>query len=97
MSFYSATKHALKVVLEGYRQELRTLGKNNIRIGSVSPGLVKTEIVEVMTQNAALSEMLYAKTPHIQSSDVSDTVLQIIASKPHVQIHDVILRHVEEK
>ena len=97
MAFYSATKHALKVVLEGFRQELRSLGKNNIRIGSISPGFVKTEAVEVMTRNPALAEMIYAQTPHVQSSDVADAVLQMIAAKPYVQIHDVILRHVEEK
>ena len=96
MSFYSATKHALKVVLEGYRQELRSFGKNNIRIGSVSPGYVKTEILEAMTQDPELSERLYSQNPHIQSCDVAEIILQMIAAKPYVQIHDMILRHVEE-
>ena len=86
----------MKVLLEGFRQELRSLGQNNIRIGSISPGLVKTEAFERMLQNPAIAEMIQSQIPHIQSSDVADAVLQIIASKPHVQIHDVILRHVEE-
>ena len=73
------------------------MGKNFIRIGSISPGFVKTEAVQVATQNAALAEMIYSSTPHIQSDDVREAVVQMISAKPHVQINDVILRHVHEK
>ena len=72
------------------------MNKNNIRIGSISPGLVKTEAMQTQL-SPSLAEMIFASTPHIQSSDVSDAVIQMISAKPHVQIHDVILRHVQEK
>ena len=29
--------------------------------------------------------------------DVADTVVSLLAAKPHVQIHDVIVRNVNEK
>ena len=73
------------------------MGKNNIRIGAISPGLVKTEAIEVFTQNSALAEMIYGSTPHIQPDDVSNAVIQLLSAQPHVQIHDIILRHVQEK
>ena len=77
--------------------QLRSLDKNNIRIGAISPGLVKTEAIQVFTQNAAVADMIYASSPHIQTNDVTEAVLQIICAKPHVQIHDVVVRHVQEK
>ena len=77
--------------------QLRTLDKNNIRIGAISPGLVKTEALQVFTQSATVSDMIYASSPHIQTNDITEAVLQIICAKPHVQIHDVVVRHVQEK
>ena len=97
MAFYSSSKQALKCILEGWRQELRAMGRNNIRIGAISPGLVKTEAIEVFTQSPDLAEMIYASTPHIQPDDVTNAVIQLMSVKPHVQIHDVIVRHVQEK
>ena len=29
--------------------------------------------------------------------DVSDAVIQMISAKPHVQIQDIVIRHVQEK
>ncbi len=73
------------------------MGKNSIRIGSVSPGLVKTEALGIAVQSPEVAEMIYETSPHIQSNDVTEAVLQMISAKPHVQIHDVCLRHVHEK
>lgn len=77
-AFHSATQDALKILVQGYRQELRSMGKNKIRIGSISLGFVTT-------------------VPHLEANHVCNVMMQILAAKPHVQIHDVILRNVHVK
>ena len=62
------------------------MNKNNIRIGFISPRLVHSSVPEAIITNV----------PHIQTSDVSDTVVQMLSVKPHVQIHDIIVRNVKE-
>ena len=46
------------------------MGKNNIRIGSISPGLTKSEALENNT-GPTVAEMVYANTPHLQSKGPS--------------------------
>lgn len=52
---------------------------------SVSPGLVSTELAE-----ASLFESL----PHLQSKDVSQGVLYALATPPHVNVSEIIMRAV---
>ncbi|XP_049803630.1 farnesol dehydrogenase-like isoform X2 [Schistocerca nitens] len=44
-AMYSASKHAVRVLLEGLRKDL-VARKSKIRVGCVSPGLVRTEILD---------------------------------------------------
>lgn len=77
---------------------MRSKGKNGIRIGAVSPGFVKTDaILAANGGNQALSDMIYSATPHLLADDVTDAVIALMVAKPYVQIHDVLLRHVDEK
>lgn len=46
LRFYSATKHAVRALTEGFRLECRDLGNNNIRVTSISPGIVETEFFD---------------------------------------------------
>ena len=49
------------------------MGKNNIRIGSISPGLTKSEALENNT-GPTVAEMVYANTPHLQSKGPSMSI-----------------------
>ena len=46
-AMYSASKHAVRALTEGIRQELREK-KSSCRVCEISPGLVKTEFFSVM-------------------------------------------------
>ena len=46
------------------------MGKNNIRIGSISPGWTKSEALEKAT-GSTVAEMVYANNPHLQSKGPS--------------------------
>ena len=94
VAFYTATKQAINCLLDGWRLELSSLGKN-IRIGQVSPGLIKTEAVEAAIGKEA-SDAFYGSTPYLTCDDVVAGILHILEAKSHVLTQDVILRHVHE-
>ena len=94
VAYYSATKHALNCLLDGWRHELNSLGKN-IRIGQISPGVIKTAVVEAL-YGKEVSDAFFDNTPHLKCEDVIDGVLHMLQAKPHIQTQDIILRHVHE-
>ena len=49
------------------------MGKNNIRIGSISPGWTKSEALEKST-GPTVAEMVYANNPHLQSKGSSMSI-----------------------
>ena len=57
----------------------------------ISPGLVKTEIFEA----AGLDNKLFEAAHGLQPEDVADAVVYVIGTKPHVNIPELTLRHLE--
>ncbi|CAL4163577.1 unnamed protein product, partial [Meganyctiphanes norvegica] len=94
--FYACTKHAVKALTEGMRQELRD-AKSNIRVAAISPGDVETEFLVRMTGDKAAAKKTYASMNHLQASDIAESVLYILQQPPHVQIHDVLIRPTEQQ
>ncbi|GAB0090171.1 hypothetical protein DMENIID0001_048650 [Sergentomyia squamirostris] len=82
----SASKHALKVITEVHRQEF-IQSKLHIKVSSVSPGFVHTELTK-----RECGEKRVLKTPHLQPEDVSQSVLHVLESPPHVEIHELIIK-----
>ncbi|KAF2902139.1 hypothetical protein ILUMI_04047 [Ignelater luminosus] len=101
MNIYPASKHAVTALTETLRQELNSIG-SKIKISSVSPGYVKTEIFESSCKASGLPGIpatrleLLEKLPSLQAKDVADAVLYILATPPHVQIHELIMQPVGE-
>lgn len=80
---------------EVIRQELNYLKKDKIRVSSLSPGMVKTEIIEA-SGNHEMSEKIYKMWPSLKSEDISQGVLYILGTPPHVQVYELILKPVGE-
>nr|CAD7412173.1 unnamed protein product [Timema cristinae] len=96
--FYSGSKHAVTVLTEGLRRELVALN-SHIRVTSISPGVVDTEIFEVIDpmNGKERKEQLLQNNPFLNSKDISDAVLYTLGTPPHVQVHEIIIRPVGEK
>ncbi|XP_021929734.1 farnesol dehydrogenase-like [Zootermopsis nevadensis] len=87
---YAASKNAVTILTEGLRREL-VEQNSNIRVTSISPGLVKTEILDV-SRNAICSESVYRNYAHLEAKDVAEAVLYVLGTPPHVQVHELIIK-----
>jgi NADP-dependent 3-hydroxy acid dehydrogenase YdfG len=89
--FYSATKHALRALTEGLRQEARANGVP-LRVSMVSPGVVHTEFFSVMSNSDPETIRTYRELPGLTPGDVASSVLYALAAPPHVEVDDVLIR-----
>ncbi|XP_049770987.1 dehydrogenase/reductase SDR family member 11-like [Schistocerca cancellata] len=85
---YSASKHAVRVLLEGLRLDL-VAKKSRIRVGQISPGAVMTEIWDYQTK---FSKEVAVAMAHMQPEDVAAAVVYMLSQHPRVQVYDIILR-----
>ena len=87
---YSATKHAVKAISEGLRQELTG---HNIRVGILSPGTVKTELASSIPGD----EMRDAHQDFVDQLGIpADSYAQMLAfaiSQPeNVDVNEILFR-----
>ncbi|XP_023714644.1 farnesol dehydrogenase-like [Cryptotermes secundus] len=80
-AMFSASKHAVTALTEGLRRELVNL-KSKIRVTSLSPGLVRTEMPP---------EKFLDTCPSLNPEDIADGVLYVLGVPPHVQIHELTI------
>ncbi|PSN53617.1 Dehydrogenase/reductase SDR family member 11 [Blattella germanica] len=81
---YAASKHAVTVLTEGLRRELAQ-DKSKIKVTSISPGLVKTEIIEA-AQSTVAAEDVFNMYAHLEAQDIADAVIYVLGTPPHVQV-----------
>lgn len=88
-SVYCATKHAVRAITESAKMDL--LG-TNIRVSSVSPGLVETEFSKVRfhgDEDQAAS--VYKNMKPLSDMDIAEIILFMANRPPHVNILDTIV------
>ncbi|XP_065164151.1 farnesol dehydrogenase-like [Atheta coriaria] len=88
---YGASKHALTNICEMLRSELTT-NKSKIKVTSVSPGLVRTEINELYSfpdEVEAMKDM-----PMLEPKDVAEAVLYTLGTSPSIMVNEITLRPV---
>lgn len=93
IAVYTASKHAVRALTEGLRKDL-VAHKEGIKVTSVCPGLVKTDIVNDF--KSMTPEQVFQR-PHLQPEDIADAVLYVVGTPPSVQIHELIIKPVGEE
>lgn len=93
-AFYAATKHALRAITEGLRQEAR--GKKvGLRVSQISPGMVETEF-DVVRNFGNGDPEAYSKFKCLQPEDVAQAVLWVLGAPDHVDVHDILMRPISQ-
>ncbi|XP_054756475.2 dehydrogenase/reductase SDR family member 11-like isoform X1 [Lytechinus pictus] len=94
--FYCGTKHMVTALTEGLRTELRAM-KSHIRVCSISPGVVKTEMAARKARQDPAECTFYDTHPSIKAEDVANQVIHVLQQPPYLQIHEILLRPIEQK
>ncbi|XP_013167596.1 PREDICTED: farnesol dehydrogenase-like [Papilio xuthus] len=84
---YPSTKHAVTAFTSSLLGELADC-KHKIKVTSLSPGLVATEMV---------GKHVPEDIPMLQPSEVADALLYVLSTPPHVNIEELTIGSVMEK
>ncbi len=86
---YCATKHAVEALTKGLRIDLL---KHNIKVGSVSPGMVETEFSLVRFHgDAEKASSVYNGLTPLYAEDIAEAILFMVTRPPHVNIDDIFI------
>src|SRR5579871_5992980 len=87
---YSATKHAVRVISEGLRQEVKPY---NIRTTIISPGAVATELPLSITEpDLAAATAKFYKDTAIPAESFADMVAFAMSQPETVDINEILYR-----
>ena len=88
---YCATKHAITAFSEGLRQEFSA--RSNIRVTSIEPGVVATELTDTITDESLQRFIENAKKiVTLQAKDIANAILYAVESPSHVNVNEVLIR-----
>ncbi|KAG5895115.1 hypothetical protein JTB14_008552 [Gonioctena quinquepunctata] len=94
MNVYSGTKFAVTALTETLRQELMGI-KSKIRVTSISPGVVDTPIFdEKMRESQGFKNLI--GNSMLKSEDIADAIIYVLSTPPHVQIHELTIKPLNE-
>ncbi|KAJ8943909.1 hypothetical protein NQ318_019517 [Aromia moschata] len=95
LNVYPASKYAVTALAETLRLELNS-AKSKIKITSISPGAVSTEIVSGNEDFKKILENLVKEKQILDAEDIADSVIYALSTPPHVQIQELTIRPVIE-
>ncbi|WP_233809371.1 SDR family oxidoreductase [Paraburkholderia sp. HP33-1] len=86
---YAATKHAVRVISEGLRQEVKPY---NIRTTIISPGAVATELTQTITDPDVAAGMSAVYQQAIPADSFASVVIFAMSQPEYVDINEVLFR-----
>lgn len=96
-NIYAGSKHAVTATTEVLRQELICSEyKNKIRVTSLSPGEVKTEMVEASGFQGNVEEY-FNSVPALMPEDIAEGVIYVLSTNPRVNVTELTIRPTGER
>src|SRR6201996_7857294 len=86
---YSATKHAVRVISEGLRQEVKPY---NIRTTIISPGAVSSELLETITDAEVAKNADNIRKMAIPADSFASMVLFAMSQPDNVDVNEILFR-----
>ncbi|XP_017780971.1 PREDICTED: farnesol dehydrogenase-like isoform X2 [Nicrophorus vespilloides] len=90
-NMYSPSKFAVTSITEVMRKELLN-AESKIKVSSISPGMTDTEMLKLQGDEIIIPDDMPALNPE----DVANSIIHILGTPPHVQIHELIIKPVGE-
>ncbi|MBW4721605.1 SDR family oxidoreductase [Saccharothrix obliqua] len=90
---YAATKHAAWAITEGLRQELEP----GIRVTTVSPGVVESELADTITEAGAREWMRTYRANSIPSDAIAEAISYAINQPSGVDVNELVIRPVRQR
>jgi len=87
---YCATKHAVRAISEGLRQEVK---EYNIRVTTISPGAVRTELTEHITEPGLAEDVSDVVSKiGVPASTMASMVAFAISQPDDVDVNEILFR-----
>ena len=99
---YCATKHAVRAISEGLQTDLSIRSKkdgNDIKVTTIAPGVVATELAESITYEpakASFIEGMQNVKNALTAEDVANCIQYVLHAPNHVEIGEMIVRPVKQ-
>jgi NADP-dependent 3-hydroxy acid dehydrogenase YdfG len=91
---YCASKHAVDAITKGLRIDLLPF---NIKVTSISPGMVETEFSKVRFKgDEEKAKSVYQGFTPLYAEDVADAVFYASSLPPHVCINDLVITSIAQ-
>ncbi|MFI8876970.1 SDR family oxidoreductase [Streptomyces sp. NPDC055243] len=90
---YSGTKHAAWAITEGLRQE----SDPSIRVTTVSPGVVESELAGTITEAGAAEAMRTYRAHVIGADAIAGAVSYALAQPADVDVNEIVVRPVRQR
>ncbi|WP_127591680.1 SDR family oxidoreductase [Paenibacillus lautus] len=85
---YCATKHAVRAISEGLRQEVGS----GIRVTQISPGVTDSELADSISDDTARQVMKEYRRISIPATSIAHAILYAIEQPPEVDVNEIIIR-----
>jgi NADP-dependent 3-hydroxy acid dehydrogenase YdfG len=90
---YCATKYAAWAITEGLRQEVDP----SIRVTTVSPGVVESELADTITEAGAQEMMRTYRADSIPPSAIADAIAYAIDQPEGVDVNEMVIRPARQR
>ncbi|MEU0496510.1 SDR family oxidoreductase [Mycobacterium sp. NPDC006124] len=90
---YCGTKYAAWAITEGLRLE----SPPSVRVTTISPGVVESELAVTITDPVAQQAMSEYRRHAIPASAIADAVAFAVAQPPEVDVNEIVVRPVRQR